>query len=76
MNHENFLSQRIFELRKEANLSQKQLGEAIGLSHKAISTLESGSRGTSIEKLVALADYFNVSVDYLVGRTDKREINR
>lgn len=76
MNHENFLSQRIFELRKEANLSQKQLGEAIGLSHKAISTLESGARGTSIEKLVALADYFNVSVDYLVGRTDKREINR
>ena len=41
MDFETFLSQRVFELRKEANLSQKALGEAIGLSHKAISTLES-----------------------------------
>jgi len=76
MDFETFLSQRVFELRKEANLSQKALGEAIGLSHKAISTLESGARGISVEKLVALAEYFGVSIDYLVGRTDNREVNR
>jgi len=76
MNQENFMAQRIFELRKAANLSQKALGEAVGLSHKAISTLESGARGTTIEKLIALAEYFDVSLDYLVGRTDKREVNR
>ena len=76
MEYEAFLSQRIFELRKKAHLSQKELGEAIGLSHKAISTLESGTRGTTIEKLVALSEFFGVSIDYLVGRTDLPEVNR
>ena len=76
MDNENILAQRVFELRKCAGLSQKELGAVIGLSHKAISTLESGSRGTTIEKLLALAEYFNVSVDYLLGRTDKPEVNQ
>lgn len=64
------LGQRLFELRQKANLNQRQLGDAIGLTHKAISTIESGTRGTSIEKLVALAYYFHVSTDYLLGITD------
>ena len=57
-------------LRKARQLSQKQLGEEVGLSHKAISTIESGTRGTTIEKLVLLAKYFRVSTDYLLGLTD------
>lgn len=68
MEREILLSQRVYELRKARNLSQRELGEAVGLSHKAISTLESGARSTTIEKLVALADYFQVSTDYLLGR--------
>ena len=63
-------SERLFQLRTQCNLSQKQLGEAIGLSHKAISTLESGTRGTTIEKLVLLSRFFHVSTDYLLGITD------
>ncbi len=72
MTQEIFLAQRVSELRKERKLNQTQLGEAVGLSCKAISTIESGKRGTSIEKLVALADFFAVSTDYLLGRTNKR----
>ena len=66
-----FFSQRIYKLRKQRGLSQKELGEAVGLSHKAISTIESGSRSTTIEKLVLLADFFGVSTDYLLGRREE-----
>ena len=61
---------RLYELRTSRSLKQKQLGEIVGLSHKAISTMESGTRYTTIEKLVQLADYFDVSTDYLLGLSD------
>lgn len=61
---------RIHALRCARGLSQKQLGDAVGLSHKAISTLESGTRSTTLEKLVRLSDFFNVSADYLLGLAD------
>lgn len=64
------LGQRVFELRRKEKMNQKQLGDAIGLTYKAISTIESGTRGTTIDKLVALAHYFHVSADYLLGITD------
>ena len=65
------MENRVEELRKQRGLSQKELGEAVGLSHKAISTIESGSRSTTIEKLVLLADFFGVSTDYLLGRREE-----
>ena len=71
MDYMPFFSQRIYELRNQRGLSQKELGEAVGLSHKAISTIESGSRSTTIEKLVLLADFFGVSTDYLLGRREE-----
>ncbi len=64
------LKDRACELRKAAGLSQKELGEVLGLSQNAISSIESGSRGTTIEKLVLLAEFFHVSTDYLLGITD------
>lgn len=70
MDYTQFFSKRIFDLRKRRGLSQKELGEAVGLSHKAISTIESGVRSTTIEKLILLADFFQVSTDYLLGRKD------
>ena len=60
----------VYLLRKKAGLNQKQLGEVLGLSNKAICTMEGGQRGTTIEKLVLLAEYFHVSTDYLLGITD------
>ena len=55
MTNSNVFGSRLLALRKRAGLNQKELGEAIGLSHKAISTIESGARGTTIDKLVALS---------------------
>ena len=63
-------SQRLSQLRKQAGLSQKQLGETIGLSNKAICTMELGKRETTFRKLVMLAEFFHVSTDYLLGVTD------
>jgi len=70
MEQENIFGERVLGLRKAKGLTQKELGEAVGLSYKAISTIESGSRGTSVEKLIELAVYFQVSTDYLLGITD------
>ena len=63
-------AQRISALRKKAGISQKQLGEVIGVSNKAICTMEIGTRETTFEKLVLLAEFFHVSTDYLLGITD------
>ncbi len=61
--------QRLSLLRKQAGLSQKQLGEVIGVSNKAICTMENGTRETTFERLVLLAEFFHVSTDYLLGVT-------
>ena len=70
MDKENIFGERVYLLRKQAGLSQKQLGVVLGLSNKAICTMEGGSRGTTIERLVMLAEYFHVSTDYMLGITD------
>lgn len=57
---------RIKELRKEKNISQSKLAEEINLSNGAIGNYEQGLREPDISTLIALADYFGVSIDYLV----------
>ena len=68
--------ERLLELRTLAKLSQENLGNEAGLSRWAIGSYETGKRRPDFDGLLALADYFDVSIDYLVGRTDKREVNR
>ena len=63
-------SQRLRSLRKAKNLNQNQLGQAVGLTQFAISKIERAERAASIEVICALADYFDISVDYLIGRSD------
>lgn len=46
------------------------LGQAVGLTQFAISKIERAERAASIEVICALADYFDISVDYLIGRSD------
>ena len=67
MDHEKIFAQRVYELRKKRNMNQKELGEVVGLTAKSISTIESGLRSTTIEKLILLAQFFGVSTDYLLG---------
>ncbi len=63
-------------LRTERKVSQKVLGEQLGISDRNIRFYESGEHRPDFEGLLLLADYFEVSLDYLVGRTDNREVNR
>ena len=55
------------ELRKEANLSQDTLGKKLGFSNQTVSFWESGKREPSLDALVSVAKYFDVSVDFLLG---------
>ena len=64
-------AKRVKELRKQRRLSQTELGEVLGLTHKSISTIESGLRGPTIENLILLAKFFEVSTDYLLGLKDE-----
>ena len=67
---ENIFSVRLRELRKSKGLSQSALGAIIGIKAQAINDIEHGRIKTTIDRTAALADYFDVSVDYLIGRTD------
>ena len=68
--------QRIQDLRTDADMSQKQLSEILHLSQRSYSHYETGSRNIPVEMLIRLANYYDISVDYLVGRTDKKEMNK
>ena len=62
---------RIRQLRKERGLSITKLAEAIGISYQSLQRYEAGKRDPNMQVLTKLADFFNVSVDYLVGREPK-----
>ncbi len=64
---ENF---KLTELRKERKIKQSELALAIGVAQSAISQWEKGINEPKASYLILLADYFNVSIDYLCGRTD------
>ena len=63
-------SERLVELRKSRGLTQKQVYEGVSMSMLGYQRYEYGEREPSFQKLIALADYFDVSLDYLVGRSD------
>lgn len=63
-------AERLKQLRNERSLSQDALGKEMGISRYAIYTYESGKAFPTVEGLLALADYFDVTTDYLLGRTD------
>ena len=69
-------AERIKKLRLERGLTQEAVGEIIGVKRYAVYSYEKGRACPEMKSLVALADYFDVSMDYLAGRTDKREVNR
>ena len=67
-------SERLKELRGEHGITQDQLSEKTGLSHGCIAMLEVEKRTPTAQTLNALADYFGVTTDYLLGRTDDDSI--
>lgn len=62
------LPEMIAELRKDKGLLQKELARLLGVSIGTVSNYETGVHNPEIETLIKLADYFNVSVDYMLGR--------
>lgn len=65
--------QRIQDLRIDSDLSQKKIGEILHISQRSYSHYETGSRNIPLEMLIRLADYYDTTIDYLVGRTDNKE---
>lgn len=68
------LSEKIKKIRIQNGLTQSQLGDAIGVSKVSVSGYESGKRVPDLSTLIRIADIFEVSVDFLLGREDKAHL--
>ena len=62
---------RLRDLREDADLSQKQVAEILHIQQTVYSRYERGYQTIPVEHLLVLADYYHVSVDYLLGRTKR-----
>ena len=67
--------ERIRSLREDADLTQAKLGAAINVPQRTYAYYESGQRMIPPSVLCALADFYGVSVDYILGRTDNPKMN-
>lgn len=72
---ENSFSDRIRKLRQDMDITQSELANKLGITTTALSFFESGSRIPNIEVLRNMAAIFDVSSDYLLGLSDKKETN-
>lgn len=67
---------RLKELRRKKGISQTRLALDLHTTQNSISRYETGERQADYAMLIAIADYFNVSIDYLLERTDNPKISR
>ena len=67
---------RLKEIRKAKGISQLKLAMDLNTNQNTISRYETGIREPGIIELIKIADYFNVSVDYLLERTNNPEVNK
>lgn len=67
---------RLRYLRKQNNISQLKLAMDLSLNQNSISRYENGEREAGYDLLIKIADYFDVSIDYLLERTDNPKINK
>ena len=67
---------RLKQLRKQKNISQLKLALDLNMSQNTISRYETGEREADYRALILIADYFNVSIDYLLERTDNPKMNK
>ena len=65
---------RIRDLREDADLTQAKIAKVLSCSQRAYSNYELGQRDIPTDILIRLADYHNTTTDYLLGRTDVREV--
>lgn len=67
-----FNGDRLKKLREDRNMTQIELGKVFNISHSTINRYENGLRQPDNETLISMANYFNVSVDYLLGLSNVR----
>lgn len=67
---------RLKQLRKSKRVSQVKLALELGTSQNTISRYETGEREMDYKTMIAVADFFNVSIDYLLERTDNPKVNK
>ena len=70
------MGNRLRQLRKSRGYTQVSLQMKTGIEQSLLSKYETGERIPPTETLIKLADLYDVSIDYLLGRTDKPEVNR
>ena len=68
--------ERLKLLRNERRLKQREMAEQLGLALNSYQAYEYATRHPDFRGLIAIADFFDVSLDYLVGRSDERERRR
>lgn len=68
-------AEKIRLLRKERNMTQAEVGAKVGLTMRGYQNMELGSE-PRYSSILRIAEFYDVSVDWLMGRTDKREVNR
>lgn len=66
--------ERIRNLREDSDMTQSQVGEHLHISQRSYAHYESGTREIPIEILIDLADLYKVNLDYLVGRTNIKDM--
>ena len=69
------MGEKLKSLRIEKKLTQKQVADRLGLAISAVSSYESGTRYPSYDALIRLSHIYHVSTDYLLGMTDKRNVD-
>lgn len=67
---------RIRDLREDKDITQLTLSKYLNISQRSYSHFENGTRGLPIDILVKIADFHNVSVDYLLERTNNKKVNK
>ncbi|MBJ8024913.1 helix-turn-helix transcriptional regulator [Bacillus cereus] len=72
----NMFGQRLKDLRREKKLTQQDIADVLGIEKSNISRFESGKQSLSSENIIKTAKYFNVSVDYILGISDYKTINK
>ena len=70
------LDNRIKDLRDDSDLTQQQIADAIGITQRKYSYIETGTQPLTDELLVKLANYYQVSIDYLLRQTNNPKRNR
>jgi len=74
--NKNLIGSRLIELRKIKKLTQKEVADGIGCLRSTLSNIELGKKPASLDMVIALADFYEVPIDYLLGRDLKvKDVN-